>query len=248
MTEAILPAQPLYGLILLKLSGELLAGDKHVGLDADQLDRIAAELIALVAAGIKVAVVIGGGNYFRGARNRSLSISTLRAHQMGMLFTIANAIALEQTLQSKGAASTVISSVAIPSIVDQFDGVSFAKHLREDKIVVFAGGTGCTHFTTDTAASLRAIEIKADILLKATDVDGIYNEDPALVSDALKFNRVTYGQVLTDDLAVMDATSIALCREHRMPLRVFNGLTPGNIYRAGYGGEIGTLVDFDDGD
>ena len=239
-----LPVDSNFDTVLYKLSGEMLGGERGIGLDADELDRVASELISVASAGIKTGVVVGGGNHFRGARNSAISISTLRAHQMGMLFTIANAIALEQALQSQGAEAVVQSSVAVPSIVELFDGVSFTQHLDNGTIVVFAGGTGCTHFTTDTAASLRAIEMKADILLKATDVEGVYDSDPAKNSEARMYDSLSFDQVLADNLTVMDAASIALCREHQMPIRVFNGSIPGNISMAGFGGDVGTLVHF----
>jgi len=234
--------QPPYKTVLFKLSGALLGGERATEFDVTELNRVALELKRVADAGIKTAVVVGGGNFFRGARNEALSIATLRAHQMGMLFTVANAIALEQTLQSQGIDAVVQSSVAIPSIVQQFDGVSFAECLDRGAIVVFAGGTGCTHFTTDTAASLRAIEIKADILLKATDVDGIYSSDPSRHDDAKLFDTLTFDQVLSKNLAVMDATSIALCREHALQIRVFNASQAGNICAAGFGNSVGTLV------
>lgn len=213
-------------------------------MDGAELHRVAGELQAVVNRGVKTAVVVGGGNFFRGARNEALSIATLRAHQMGMLFTIANAIALEQTLQSIGTDAVVQSAVAVPSIVQNFDGVSFAQYLNRGTVIIFAGGTGCTHFTTDTAASLRAIEIKADILLKATDVDGIYSSDPMQNRDAKLYDSLTFDQVLSENLAVMDASSVALCREHQMPIRVFNASHAGNIANAGWGSDVGTLVHF----
>ncbi len=243
MTDEI-PGISTYGTVLYKLSGELLGGADGVGLDVAELDRVAGELQSVAQAGIKTAVVVGGGNYFRGARNKALSIAALRAHQMGMLFTIANAIALEQTLQSKGTEAIVQSAVAVPSIVQNFDGVSFSEYLNRGAVVIFAGGTGSTHFTTDTAASLRAIEIKADILLKATDVDGIYSSDPMQNRDATLYDSLTFDQVLTDNLTVMDATSVALCREHQMPIRVFNASQTGTIVKAGLGANVGTLVHF----
>ena len=236
------PSQYRYETVLFKLSGELLGGKQGVGYDAEELDRVAEELSLVANAGIKTAVVIGGGNFFRGGANRGLPISDIRAHQMGMLFTISNAIALEQALQSKGADAIVQSSVAVPSIVQQFDGVSFARNLSNGCILVFAGGTGCTHFTTDTAASLRAVEIGADILLKVTDVDGIYDSDPSSNRNAKMYESLTHDEVLANNLAVMDAASIALCKEHKMPIRVFNGSQPGAIFEAGLGSGAGTLV------
>ncbi len=238
-----LPATPRFKSVLFKLSGELLGGDNGVGLDANILNRVAGELMKLPAAGIRTAVVVGGGNFFRGARNQSLSMSTVRGHQMGMLFTVANAIALEQALWNQGAKATVQSAIAVPAVVAQFDGISFAQCLNRGEIVIFAGGTGCTHFTTDTAASLRAIEMNADILLKATDVDGVYDKDPATDSNAKRYDTLTFDRVLADNLTVMDASSIALCRDHRLPVCVFNGAQSGNIIGAGYGAHnIGTQI------
>ncbi len=236
------PAEPRYGTVLFKLSGELLGGPDGFGFDAEVLDRVAGELGAVAAAGVKTAVVIGGGNFFRGGRSQGYAISNVRAHQMGMLFTVANALALEQTLLSKGSRAVVQSAVAIPSIVAQFDGVSFVEHLASGAIVIFAGGTGATHFSTDTAAGLRAIEMGADVLLKATNVEGIFDRDPALYSDAQYYDSLGYDEVLAKNLSVMDATAIALCRGHRLPIRVFDGTQPGRILEAGLGGNSGTLV------
>lgn len=236
------PSSKPYDIVLFKLSGELLGGDQGVGYDPAELDRVAEELARVANAGVRTAIVVGGGNFFRGGENQNLSISDIRAHQMGMLFTISNAIALEQALHSKGIDAIVQSSVSIPSIVPQFDGVSFARHLSGGGVLIFAGGTGCTHFTTDTAASLRAVEIGADILLKVTDVDGIYSSDPASDRNAKMYELLTHDEVLENSLAVMDAASVALCREHRMPIRVFNGSRPGSIFEAGLGSKEGTLV------
>ena len=231
-----------YNKVLIKLSGELLGGDRGLGIDADEIDRVAGELAGIVNAGIKTGVVVGGGNFFRGGRKSGLSISKVRGHQMGMLFTIPNAIALEQTLRSKGVGAVVQSAVAVPSIVEQYDATSFADHLDNDCIVIFAGGTGSTHFTTDTAASLRAIEMGADILLKATNVDGIYSADPKNDTATVRFEMLTHNEILEKNLAVMDATSIALCREHNLPIRVFDGTVKGSIERVGLGSQEGTLV------
>ena len=228
--------------ILFKLSGELLAGGRKSGIDPQEINRVAGELADVVGAGVRTGVVIGGGNFFRGGRSKGLSLSEVRGHQMGMLFTIANAIALEQALLSKNVPAVVQSSIAVPSIVEQFDGRSFQQYLDEGHVMIFAGGTGSTHFSTDTAASLRAIQIGADMLLKATQVDGIYSSDPKLESDAVKFDRLTYDQVLTMNLAVMDATSVTMCREHNLPIRVFDATVDGGIRRVGLGGKDGTLV------
>ncbi len=228
--------------VLFKLSGELLGGRQGSGIDAEEISRVADELAAVAKSGIRIGIVIGAGNFFRGGRSKGYALSAIRGHQMGMLFTVANAIALEQTLISKGAPAVVQSSLAIPSIVEQFDGHSFRACLDEGSIVIFGGGTGSTHFSTDTAASLRAIQIGADILLKATQVDGIYSSDPRSEESARKFEKLTHTEVLRRNLSVMDATSVAMCREHNLPIRVFDATVHGGIVRAGLGESDGTLV------
>lgn len=236
------PASDCDRTILFKLSGELLAGGQKSGIDPDETDRVAGELADVVRAGVRTGVVIGGGNFFRGGKSSDHSLSEYRGHQMGMLFTIANAIALEQALLDQDVSAVVQSSIGIPSIVEQFDDRSSEKYLDEGCVMIYAGGTGNTHFSTDTAASLRAIQIGADILLKATRVDGIYNSDPQRDADAVRLGDLTYEEVLTMNLGVMDATSVALCRQHNLPIRVFNATVRGGISRAGLGGEDGTLV------
>lgn len=236
------PALDSHRTILFKLSGELLGDEQGSGIDAQAINRVADEIADVVNAGVRTGIVIGGGNFFRGGRSDGFSLSAVRGHQMGMLFTIANAIALEQALLSKGVRTVVQSSVAVHSIVDQFDGYSFMNYLDEGGAVIFAGGTGSTHFSTDTAASLRAIQIGADILLKATQVDGIYSADPKQERNAVKYDRLNYDEVLLKNLAVMDATAVAMCREHNLPIRVFDATVRGGIKRAGLGEVDGTLV------
>ena len=232
-----------YPTILFKLSGELLGGKLGSGIDYSELKRVSKEIAEVAAAGVKVGVVIGGGNFFRGSEQTvDQPISTVRSHQIGMLMTIANAIALEQAFVANGVNAVVQSQVAVPAFVQQFDGVSFENCLSQGTVVIFAGGTGNTHVTTDTAASLRAIGIGADILLKATDVDGIYNADPMLDATALKYQQLSYDEVIANNLAVMDVTSVALCRDHNLPIRVFNAAESGGIVRAGLGAQTGTLI------
>ena len=231
-----------YTTVLFKLSGEMLGGNRGIGLDSAELNRVALELTKIVKAGVRTAIVVGGGNFYRGGKNRHPAISTVRSHQMGMLATITNALALEQTLIGKGIHAVVQSAVAVPAIVETYDAVSFAHHLDKGTIVIFAGGTGNTHVSTDTAAGLRAIEIKADILLKATDVDGIYSADPRKSKSAIRYEFLTYDEVLANNLTVMDATAIALCREHKLPVRVFDATQEGEIARVGLGSRTGTLV------
>ena len=228
--------------ILFKLSGELLGDETGSGINGESIDRVADELISVVNAGVRTGVVIGGGNFFRGGRSEGITLTEIRGHQLGMLFTVANAIALEQALLGKGAAAVVQSAIAVPSIVEQFDGRSFGLHLDEGTVVIFAGGTGSTHFSTDTAASLRAIQIGADVLLKGTQVDGVYSADPKQDADAEKFDTLTFDEVLAKNLSVMDATAIAMCREHKLPIQVFDATVAGGIRRAGLGANDGTLV------
>ena len=231
-----------YDTVLYKLSGELLGGKHGSGIDSAVTRSICEELANVSSSQTRVAVVVGGGNFFRGGQNSELNASAVRKHQIGMLFTLANALALEQTLLSLGAKAAVQSAIEVPALVDRYDGVSFQSHFDRGCVVIFAGGTGNTHFTTDTAASLRAIEIGADILLKATKVDGIYTVDPMSDKTAKRYELVSYDEVLEKNLAVMDATSVALCREHGLPIRVFDASKSGNIEQSGLGAELGTLV------
>ncbi len=231
-----------YATVLYKLSGEMLGGSQGFGVDAATTRRVCEELTGVASHGVRVAVVVGGGNFFRGGRNTSLAASAVRKDQIGMLFTLANALALEQTLMSLGARAAVQSAIDVPALAERYDGRSFISHFERRRIVIFAGGTGNTHFTTDTAASLRAIEIGADILLKATKVDGIYTGDPMCADAVRRYETVTYDEVLEKNLAVMDATSVALCREHNLPIRVFDAAASGNIESIGLGAELGTLV------
>ena len=231
-----------YTTVLFKLSGEMLGGSQGVGLDSSELNRVALELADVARTGVRTAVVVGGGNFYRGGKNRHPSISTVRSHQMGMLATITNALALEQTLIGIGIHAVVQSAVAVPAMVETYDAVSFSDHLDNGRIVIFAGGTGNTHVSTDTAAGLRAIEVKADILLKATDVDGIYSADPHESNSAIRYKFLTFDEVLAKNFAVMDATAIALCREHNLPVRVFDATKEGEITRVALGSRAGTLV------
>ncbi len=231
-----------YATVLYKLSGEMLGGSQGFGIDAQIARRVCEELAKVASQGIRVAVVVGGGNFFRGGQNASLAASAVRKDQIGMLFTLANALALEQTLMSLGAHAAVQSAIDVPALAERYDGRSFRSHFERQSIVIFAGGTGNTHFTTDTAASLRAIETGADILLKATKVDGVYTGDPLSADSVTRYETVTYDEVLEKNLAVMDATSVALCREHDLPIRVFDATASGNIEKIGLGAALGTLV------
>ncbi len=231
-----------YRRVLVKLSGEILGGREGSGFEPDTMNRICDELADVVKAGVQVALVIGGGNFFRGGRSSGLAMSRTRADQIGMLCTVMNAVAMEQVLKSKGVDSTVQSSVAVPAVAQQYDGVSFEQYFAKRHVVLFAGGTGNALLTTDTAASLRAIDIGADVLLKATKVDGVYSEMPDDKTDATPFERITYDQVLDSQLEVMDLAAIAICRQYGMPIRVFNAWNEGAIARVCVGANEGTLV------
>jgi len=234
--------QQRYTTVLFKLSGELLGGESRFGIDSDAILDVCKQLAAVSKEGVRIGVVIGGGNFFRGGERSELNATAVRRHQMGMLFTLSNALALEQTLLSLGSPAAVQSAVDVPSIVERYDAVSFEKHFDKKRIVIFAGGTGNTHVTTDTAASLRAIEIRAQVLLKATKVDGIFSSDPVTDPAAIQYKRLTYDEVLEKNLAVMDAASVAVCREHNLPIRVFDASAKGGIERCGLGADCGTLV------
>ena len=219
-----------------------VGGRGGTGFDADSVDRICDELIQAVSRGVKVAVVVGGGNFFRGGRSVGLPISRTRGDQIGMLCTVINALAIEQALQSKGANAVVQSTVAVPSMVQHYDGVSFASFLERNFIVVFAGGTGNALLTTDTAASLRAVDMGADVLLKATKVDGVYSEAPGENTETPPYERISYDKVMEHQLEVMDLAAISVCRQYGMPIRVFNAWKEGAIARVCAGANEGTLV------
>ncbi len=228
--------------ILVKLSGEALMGEGDYGLDPGFLRRIAGEVRSVRELGIEIALVVGGGNLFRGAGLARAGMDRVTGDQMGMLATVMNSLALQDALESIGVATRVMSAVRINQVCEDYIRRRAVRHLEKGRVTIFAAGTGNPFFTTDTAASLRAIEIEADLLLKATKVDGIYDADPVTNREARRYDRLTYDQVLDQRLNVMDATSIVLCRDHRLPLRVFNLNDPGALVRAAGGGEVGTLV------
>lgn len=231
-----------YRRVLLKLSGEALMGTGSGGIDPHVLEATAAE-IAAAAGGGGLGIVIGGGNIFRGLSASARAMDRAQADLMGMLATIMNALALADALNRHGTHTTVQSALPVGAAVAPFDRLKALKRLANGEIVVFAGGTGNPFFTTDTAASVRALEMKADIMLKATQVDGIYSADPRQDPAARRYRRLSYDDVLSRRLAVMDATAIALLREHRLPLRVFNMTAPGTLARILAGGDDGTLIE-----
>ena len=237
-------AAPRLNRIMLKLSGEALSGQRASGLDADALHGICTEIAQVVELQVEVAVVVGGGNFFRGGESSNLNISRTSADYIGMLATVMNALALQQALLAAGIDARVQTAIAMTPICDPFNRERALNHLAQQRVVIFAAGTGSPFFTTDTAASLRAIELEADLLVKATQVDGVYDRDPKRYAEARRYERIGYDAVLSQNLGVMDATAIALCREHGMPLRVFDLKNPGCLSRIVKGeSSESTLVD-----
>ncbi len=239
------PAPPRYARMLVKLSGEALMGSTDYGIDPTVLRRIAGEIVAIAEMRIQVAFVIGGGNIFRGAGLARAGMDRGTADQMGMLATVMNALAMQDSLESLGLQSRVMSAIRINQVCEDYIRRRAIRHLEKGRVVIFAGGTGNPFFTTDTAAALRAIEIDADVLLKATKVDGVYSDDPVRNSAAVRYSRLTFDKVLTDKLNVMDATAIVMCRDNRLPLRVFNLNRSGDLTRIARGEDVGTVVTFE---
>jgi uridylate kinase len=237
--------QARYSRILVKLSGEALMGTADYGIDPAVLRRIAGEIQDIAQMGVQVAVVIGGGNIFRGAGLARAGMDRVTADQMGMLATVMNALAMQDGLESLGLQSRVMSAIRINQVCEDYIRRRAIRHLEKGRVVIFAAGTGNPFFTTDTAASLRAIEINADVLLKATKVDGVYSDDPLRNPQATHYARLTFDKVLTDKLNVMDATAIVMCRDNRLPLRVFNLNNSGDLVRIARGEDVGTAVTFE---
>jgi len=231
-----------YKRVLLKLSGEALLGDCDYGISPQMLERLAGEIGDLSQRQVQVAVVIGGGNIFRGEGLAKSGMDRVTADHMGMLATVMNGLALQDALERSGAFCRVMSAVKINQVCEDYIRRRAIRHLEKGRVVVFAGGTGNPFFTTDSAASLRASEINADIMLKATKVDGVYDADPVTHPQARRISRLTYDEVLNRKLGVMDATAIVMCRDNDIPLRVFNLLNPGDMVRIVMGEDIGTVV------
>jgi uridylate kinase len=231
-----------YKRILLKLSGEALMGDAPFGIDPAVIGRIAAEVAELSHAGAQVALVLGAGNLFRGAGLAAGGMDRVTADHMGMLATIMNALAMQDALERHGLYARVMSAIQVHEVCEDYIRRRAIRHLEKGRTVIFAAGTGNPFFTTDTAAGLRAIEVSADLLIKATTVDGVYSADPKKDSKASRFDRLSYDQVIERKLAVMDATAVVLCRENRMPLRVLDMMKAGALMRAARGFDEGTLI------
>ncbi len=232
-----------YQRILLKLSGEALTGKENFGIDPRILDHMALEVGQLVGIGVQVGLVVGGGNLFRGAALQAAGLDRVTGDHMGMLATVMNALALRDALERSNIATQVMSAIPMSGVVDHYDSRKAIRALSNGDVVIFAAGTGNPFFTTDSSACLRGIEVGADLVLKATKVDGVYSADPMKVPDATKYDRLTYDEVLDKKLEVMDLTAILLCREHNMPLRVFEMEKKGALLNIVRGGQDGTLIE-----
>ena len=234
--------EPIFKRILLKISGEALAADRGFGVDTTRMHEIAGEIQEVHAMGVQMAIVVGGGNFFRGVAEQARDMDRVSADHMGMLATVINALALQDALEKRGLYTRVMSAIEMNQVAEPFIRRRAIRHLEKGRVVVFAAGTGNLYFSTDTAASLRAMEIKADVIMKATKVDGIYDADPFLVKDAKMFDNITYMDVIKRGLRVMDATAIALCKENNLPILIFNLNKHGNIKRVLTGEKVGSLV------
>ncbi len=233
---------PIYKRILLKISGEALAAGQGFGVDNTRVHEIAAEIADVHRLGIQIAIVVGGGNFFRGVAEQAKLMDRVSADHMGMLATVINALALQDALEKQNTFTRVMTAIEMNQVAEPFIRRRAIRHLEKKRVVVFAGGTGNPYFSTDTAASLRAMEINADAILKATKVDGIYTDDPVTVKDATMFDTISYLEILQRGLRVMDATAIALCRENNLPIVIFNLNQRGNIRRVVLGERVGSLV------
>lgn len=237
-----MPTRPIYRRIVLKLSGEALQGDHLFGIDASKLARVAQEISGAIQLGTQVALVIGGGNLIRGSDLHAAGLDRITADQMGMLATVINGLALRDALEKKSIPTTLMAAFAIPSVTDQYDRWVAQEKLRQGRVVILSAGTGNPLVTTDSAAALRGIEIGADIVLKATKVEGVFNDDPIKNPKAERYQCLSYDEVIAKRLGVMDLTAILLCQDHNLPLRVFNMNKQGALKRILLGEEIGTLI------
>lgn len=235
-------SQPAYKRILLKLSGEALLGNADYGIDPEMMRRIAGEIRDVHALGVQVGVVIGGGNIFRGAGLAAAGMDRVTGDHMGMLATVMNALALQNAFEKLGVTARTVSAIDINEVCEEYIRRRAIRHMEKGRIVIFAAGTGNPFFTTDSAAALRAIEINADCVFKATKVDGIYSADPVTNPDAVRYRSLTFDQVLDQRLEVMDAAAIVLCRDQKMPLRIFSIRNPGDLQRMVLGDDVGTKV------
>lgn len=231
-----------YKRVLIKMSGEALMGKRSFGVDPDMVRDIAQEIKDALELGVQIGVVVGGGNIFRGVEVSAKGMDRTTADYMGMLATMINSLALQSALEKIGVVTRVQSAIEVKEVAEAYIQRRALRHLEKGRVVIFGGGTGNPYFTTDTAAALRALEIKADVLMKATKVDGIYDKDPVGSKDAIFFDRISFTDILTQNLKVMDATAISLCRDNNLSVLVFNLLNKGNIKRAISGERVGTIV------
>lgn len=231
-----------YRRILLKLSGEALMGDGSFGISPDMIIHVAREVKTVFERNVQISLVIGAGNIFRGVAGAARGMDRATADNMGMLATVINSLAVQDGLEQEGIPTRVMSAITMRSVCEPYIRRKAMRHMEKGRAVIFAAGTGNPYFTTDTAAVLRALEIEADVIMKATRVDGVYDKDPEKHSDAVRYENLTYSEVLQKDLRVMDASAISLAREEKLPVLVFNMKTPGNIVKAAAGKDIGTLI------
>jgi uridylate kinase len=234
--------QPAYKRVLLKLSGEALMGDAEYGIQPEVISRFAKEITELNAQGVELGIVIGGGNIFRGAGLAAKGMDRISGDHMGMLATVMNALALQDALERNGTFCRVMSAIRIHEVCEDYLRRRAIRHLEKGRVVIFAAGTGNPFFTTDSAASLRAVEVGAELMLKATQVDGIYDSDPRTNPDAKRYDTLTYDEVINNRLAVMDTTAVVMCQEQKVPLRVFDVHKEGNLSKIIFGEDVGTLV------
>jgi uridylate kinase len=233
---------PKYGRILLKLSGEVLAGDGAFGIDPARVKALATEVTEVAQSGVQIGLVVGGGNFFRGVAAAAQNMERVTADHMGMLATVINALALQDALEKAGAPTRVMTAIEMRSVAEPYIRRRAIRHLEKGRLVIFAAGTSNPYFSTDTAATLRGLEIHAEVVAKATRVDGVYDKDPLKHADAVRFNDISFSDVLARNLRVMDASAVSMCRDNHMPIVVFNLNVRGNIMRMAMGESIGTLI------
>ena len=231
-----------YRRVLLKLSGEVLAGGAPFGIDAERVKSLAREVADVAAAGVQIGIVVGGGNIFRGVAAAAQRMDRVTADHMGMLATVINSLALSDALEQIGIPTRVMSAIEMHQVAEPYIRRRAIRHLEKGRLVIFAAGTSNPYFSTDTAATLRALEIKAEVIAKATRVDGVFDKDPLKFPDAVQYREITYLDVLSKALAVMDASAVAMCRDNKLPIIVFNLTTTGNIMRMSMGEAIGTTI------
>jgi uridylate kinase len=233
---------PRYGRILLKLSGEVLAGEASFGIDPERVKALAAEVAEVAQSGVQIGLVVGGGNFFRGVAAAAQRMERVTADHMGMLATVINALALQDALEKAGAPTRVMTAIRMDSVAEPYIRRRAIRHLEKGRLVIFAAGTSNPYFSTDTAATLRGLEIHAEVVAKATRVDGVYDKDPLKHTDAVRFSEIGHSDVLARNLRVLDASAVAMCRDNHLPIVVFNLNVRGNIMRMAMGEPIGTLI------